>query len=111
MRIQGVTSLAAGETNNNVLAGGAFEFIKRPARVRFWVVGDAAGEVRATIQIGTQILMEESPVSRAARFPVYNEDLTAEDIAMATDRLKLQVRNTGAGANNVFWAVEVTEVA
>jgi hypothetical protein len=111
MKIQGVTNLAAGAINVNVLQGSAFEFIKRPSRVRFWVVGNAAGEPRVTIQSGSEVLMEESPISRANRFPIYDQDLTAEDIAMPGDRLKLQVRNTGAGANDTFWMVEVTPVA
>lgn len=111
MKIQGVTSVAAGAINNNVLSGSAFEFIRRKSIVRFYVVGDAAGESRATIQSGSEVLLEESPISRAARVPVIPDDLTVEDVAMPNDRLKLALRNTGAGANNVFWAVEIREVA
>lgn len=109
--IAGVTNLAAGAANNNVLAGSAFEFVKRPSRVRFYVVGNAAGDPRATIQSGSDVLMEESPVSRANRVPVVPDDLTVEDVAMPGDRLKLAIRNTGAGAVDTFWRVEVTEVA
>jgi hypothetical protein len=111
MKIQGVNSIAAGASNNNVLSGSVFEFIKVPSMVRFYAVGDAAGELRVTIQSGTDVLLEESPISRQARFPVVPDDLTAEDAAMPGDRLKLAVRNTGAGANNLFWAVDVTPLA
>lgn len=111
MVIQGVTTLAAGAVNINVLAGSAFEFIRRPGRARFYVVGDAAGAARATIQSGSDVMMEESPVSRAARVPVIPDDLTAEDVVMPNDRLKLAIRNTGAGPIDVFWRVEVIEVA
>jgi len=107
MKIQGVTSIAAGAANVNVLSGSAFEFIKWPSLVRFYTVGDAAGELRVTIQSGSDVLMEESPISRAARVPVVPDDLTVEDVAEPGDRLKVAVRNTGAGANNLFWAVEV----
>lgn len=110
MKIQGVTNVAAGGSNNNVLAGSAFEFVKRPSLVRFYVVGNAAGDQRVTIQSGSEVLMEESPVSRAARFPVIPDDLVCEDIAMPGDRLKLAIRNTGAGAVDTFWAVEVREL-
>jgi len=107
-KIQGVTSIAASPaSNNNVLAGSAFEFVKVPSLVRFYAVGDAAGELRVTIQSGSDVLLEESPVSRAARVPIVPDDLTVEDVAEPGDRLKLAVRNTGAGANNLFWAVEV----
>lgn len=111
MRIQGVTNLAANASNSNVLAGSSFEFIKRPTRVRFFIVGDAAGGIRATVQSGSDVLMEESPVSRAARFPVNPDDLTCEDVAMPGDRLKLALRNVTAGALDTFWAVEAHEVA
>lgn len=111
MKIQGVTNLAAGAANNNVLAGSAFEFVGRQSLVRFWAVGDAAGAARATIQSGSDVMMEESPISRAARFPVYQDDLTAEDVAMPGDRLKLALRNTGGVAIDVFWQVEVREIA
>lgn len=110
MKIQGVTNLLAGAANVNVLAGSAFEFMSRPSLVRFYVVGDAAGAARATIQSGSDVMMEESPISRAARFPVTPDDLTAEDVAMAGDRLKLALRNTGGVAIDVFWAVEAQEV-
>lgn len=111
MRIQGVTNTAAGGSNNNVLSGSAFEFVKRPSRVRFYIVGDAAGEQRVTVQAGAEVLLEESPVSRAARVPLVPDDLTIEDVAMPGDRLKVAVRNTGAGANNLFWAVDIQEIA
>lgn len=111
MKIQGVTSVAAGGSNVNVLSGSAFEFIKRPSRVAFYIVGDAAGEMRATVQSGAEVLMEEAPISRAARVPVVPDDLTVQDVAMPGDRLKLALRNTGAGANNTFWAVQIDEIA
>lgn len=108
MRIQGVTNLAAGASNPNVLAGSAFEFARVPSIVRFYVVGNAAGEQRVSISSGTDILLEESSVSRAARMPVIPDDLTVEDVAAAGDRLKLAIRNTGVGAVDTFWAVDIT---
>lgn len=110
MKIQNVTTLAAGAVNNNVLAGSAFEFVSRQALVRFYAVGDAAGVARATIQSGSDVMMEESPISRAARFPITPDDLTAEDIALPGDRLKLAIRNTGGAPIDVFWAVEIHEL-
>lgn len=107
MKIQGVTNIAAGAANNNVLSGSAFEFVKTHSLVRFYIVGDATGELRATVQSGSDVLMEESPISRAARVPIVPDDLTVEDVAEAGDRLKLAARNTGAAARDLFWAVEV----
>lgn len=107
MKLSGVTNILANATNPNVLAGSVLEFVQRPSIVKFWVVGDAGGAARATITSGTDVLMEESPVSRAARMPLYNDDLTAQDAAVPPDRLKLALRNTSGAAIDVFWAVEV----
>lgn len=109
--IAGVTSLAAGASNNNVLAGSAFEFTARPSVVRFYGTGDAAGLIRVTLQSGTDVLMEESPISRANRFPIKPDDLMAEDVAAPGDRLKLAVRNTAGVAADLFWRVEVEDLA
>jgi hypothetical protein len=106
--IQGVTNIAAGASNPNVLAGSAFEFLGYHAKVNIAIVGDAGGNFRATVQSGTDVLLEESPVSRAARIPVWPDDYGLEDIAGAGDRLKIAVRNVSAGALDVFWAVKVT---
>lgn len=111
MRIQSVTNLAAGASTPNALAGSAFEFIKAPSLVRFYVVGDAAGAIRVGISSGSDILLEESPVSRAARMPVIPDDLTVEDVAAPGDRLRISIRNPSAGALDTFWAVEITPLA
>lgn len=111
MRHQGVTNLAAAASNANVLSGSMVEFVERPSRVRFFIVGDAAGEGRASVQIGTRGVMNESPLNRAARFPLVPDDLTCEDVALPGQRITLALRNTGAGANNTFWAVEVLPIA
>lgn len=108
--IQGVTSTAAGASTANVLSGSAYEYLPFNARVDIAVVGDAAGEQRVTVQSGSDVLMEESPVSRQARVPVWPDDFSLSDVAEAGDRLKIQVRNTGAGANNLFWAVRITPI-
>lgn len=111
MRMQGVTNLAAGASTPNALAGLQGELVKRPSRVRFYIVGDAAGAARATVQSGTDVLMEEAPISRAARVPIIPDDLTVEDIAMTNDRLKIGLRNTGGAAIDIFWAVDSKEIA
>lgn len=110
-RAANVTSTAAGATNENILTGTNCEWTARPSRVRFFLVGDAAGEGRAAIEIGGRSIMRESPLSRQARHPLKPDDLTHEDIAMPGEQIVVRYRNTGAGANNLFWAVEVDPVA
>lgn len=106
MKKQGVTSVAANGVSGNVLAGSIVELINRPSQVRFYVVGAATG-LKATINSGAETLMEESDVSQANRFPIDPDDLVVRDVAMPGDRLGLNLRNTTAGALNVFWAVDV----
>ena len=108
--IQGVTSTGAGAITPNVLAGSVYEYLPFNAQLEFGIVGDAAGEQRVTVLSGSDNVLEESPVSRAARFPVYPDDFTLIDIARAGERIVVRVRNTGAGANNLFWAVRITPV-
>lgn len=111
MRAANVTSVAAGATNENVLTGTNVEWTARPSRVRFYFIGDAAGEGRLAVEIGGRSIMRESPMSRLAVHPRKPDDLTIEDIAMPGEQIVCRLRNTGAGANNVFWAVEVDPVA
>jgi len=106
--IQGVTALLTGTTNNNVLAGSIYEYLPFNAQVDIAVVGDAAGELRIAVNSGSDTLLEESPISRANRVPIFPDDYSLTDIAMAGDRLKIAARNTGAGTNNLFWAVRIT---
>lgn len=105
--IRGVTNLAAGASNVNVLAGSAFEFLPSNSRVSFGITGDAAGAARATVQSGSDVMLEESPISRAARVPIWPDDYDLTDMALAGDRLKIAVRNTGGVAIDVFWSVKI----
>jgi len=108
--IKGVTNTAAGATNINVLAGSVYEYLPYNARLEFGIVGDAAGEQRVTILSGSDTILEESPVSRQARFPVYPDDFGLVDVAAAGERLVVRVRNTGVGANNLFWSLRITPI-
>lgn len=108
--IQGVSSTAAGATTQNVLTGSVYEYLPFNARLEFGIVGDAAGEGRVTVLSGSDTVLEESSVSRQARFPVYPDDFSLVDVARAGERVVVRHRNTGAGANNLFWAVRITPI-
>lgn len=106
--IQGVTSTAAGATTQNVMTGSVYEYLPFNARIEFGIVGDAAGEGRVTVLSGSDTVLEESSISRQARFPVYPDDFSLVDVAQAGERLVIRHRNTGVGANNLFWAARIT---
>jgi len=106
--IQGATSIAAGATNSNVLSGSIYEYLPFNARLSFGIVGDSSGELRATITSGSDVLLEESSISRANRFPLNPDDFTLHDVAAAGERVVIKGRNTGAGANTLFWVLNIT---
>ena len=107
--LQGNVSVAAGAVNPNVIAGSAFEFPDRNYYGRLAFTAEAAGESRLTVQVGSAVHMEESPVSRANRVPILPDDLVlARFPCPRGKRIILKVRNTGAGANVVFWNLELT---
>ena len=105
--LQGVQSTAGGLTTPNVLAGSLYEFAPYDAFVEFGLTAEAAGESRVTVSTGQQVVMEESPVSRLARIPVYPDDYTISDMVAMGERIIIKHRNTGVAANNLFWAIKI----
>jgi len=107
--LQGNVSVAAGAINANVIAGSVYEFPEQNFYGRLAFTADAAGESRLTVQVGSKVQLEESPVSRANRMPLLPDDvLLARFPIPRGKRLVLKVRNTGVGANTVFWNLELT---
>lgn len=109
MNMQGSTSVGAGATNDNILAGQQWEFLPFNALLEFGLVGDANGrDLRVSVYSGNDTLLEESPVSFANRMPVYPDDFTLKDFVAAGARMKVRVRNTNAGAVVLNWTIRVT---
>lgn len=107
--IQGVTSIAAGSTNSNVLSGSVYEYLPADCHVEIAVVGDTAGDLRATVMSGSDTLLQESPISRQNRMPIYPDDFSLSDFASGGERLVIAARNTDTvNAENLFWAVKIT---
>lgn len=109
MRVQGSTSVAANGSSGNVLSGKVLEIVQRPSKVRVFATAAAAGIV-GSFTSGNELVMEESAISQANRFPLDPDDKCVEDVAMPGDRLSLSFRNTTGGALVVYWAVDVLNV-
>lgn len=105
--MQGVTSTAAGASTANVLTGQAYERAPFSGGVRFYVTGDSSGEQRVTVIIGGRLIMQEAPLSRQARPPLIPDDFLIAAPVRRGEQIVLNVRNTGAGSNNLFWRVEL----
>ncbi|MGH7177137.1 MAG: hypothetical protein ACREJC_07150 [Tepidisphaeraceae bacterium] len=103
----GPLSVAANATNDNVLANSQFEYLPYNARLDFGFCGSAAG-LQADVYSGQDIVCESFALNANNRIPISPDDFTLRDIAAAGDRLKARIKNTTAGALNVFWSVIIT---
>lgn len=105
--IQKEESIAANATNSNLISGSSFEFLRGNAVVSIALVGSATGLV-ASIQSGSDIVLEEAPLLVKTTMPTIPDDFYYNDVGVAGDRLVIRVRNTTAGALTVRAIVQVT---
>jgi hypothetical protein len=109
--ISDTRSLGANATIDNVLAGSQFEFLPFDAMLQFGIVGAGAlGAILADVYSGQDVLMESAPISILARFPVFPDDFTLDDVAAAGERIKVRLRNTTGAAVVVNTAVKITPI-
>jgi len=107
--IQKETSVAAGAVNDNLLSGSAFEYLRAPAVISVACVASATGAF-ITIQIGPQILLEESPPTVKTSMPVVPDDFLYQAAGAPGDRLVIRFRNPTGGALTARAVVQVTDV-
>jgi len=107
--IQKEVALAANETNENVLSGSAFEFLRRNSIVSAGAVGSATG-LYVTVQSGGDIVLEESPADIKTSFPTIPDEMFYNDVGTAGERLVIRVRNSTAGALTIRVLVQITEL-
>lgn len=105
--IQKETSIPANSSNENILSGSAFEFLRGNAVVSIGLTGSATGLV-ANIQSGADIVLEESPLDIQTRFPKIPDEMYYNDVGVLGDRLVIRVRNTTGGALTVRAIVQIT---
>lgn len=103
-------SVAAG-ASINPLSGSQYEYLPFNALVEIGVTS-SVNLVLATVSSGSDILMEEGPVTLGSAdvFPRYPDEYTLQDVAAAGDRLKINIRNTNAGAATVMTSVRITPI-
>lgn len=90
------TVVATTATNDNVLSGSAFEYMRGPGIVSAACVTTAAGGF-VTINSGPDIILEESPCPVNAAWPLIPDQFYFNWGAAAGDRLVVRVRNTTGG--------------
>lgn len=110
--IQDQVSVAASSVVDNVLTGSQYEFLPDDSSIEFGLVGDAnAADLRLDVFSGSDTLAENMQPSAQNRIPVFPDDFTLTDVAVAGERLKVRVRNVNAGAARVlFFSVRITPI-
>lgn len=102
--LNGQLSVAAGAVVPNLITGSIWEFADRNYYGRLAVTGDAAFAMRLTVQAGPRTQLEESQISGANRPPILPDDMLISRFPIPKGaRIVLKARNTGAGANTIFW--------
>lgn len=105
--IQKEISVAGNATNDNLLSGSAFEFLRGNAIVSLGLTGSATGLV-ASVQSGADIVLEESPILVKTTMPTIPDDMYYNDVGVLGDRLVVRVRNTTGGALTVRLVAQIT---
>jgi hypothetical protein len=105
--IQKEVSIAAGAVTDNLLAGSAFEFLRNNSLVSMGLTQSATG-MFATIQSGSDIVVEEFSPAIATRFPIIPDEMYYSDVGAAGDRLVIRVRNPTGGALTARAIVQIT---
>lgn len=90
-------SVPANSTNPNLLAGSTFEYARQRAVLSFGVTQAATGNF-VTINVGSDVVVEEFAPPIATVYPVIPDQFYAQDVAEQGDRLIVQVRNSTGGA-------------
>lgn len=109
--VQNRITIAGLGVNDNVLSGSQFEFLPYDAALEFGLNGDANGaDLRVDVYSGSDVLLENAPMSTQNRVPVYPDDYQLNDVAAAGERLKIRVRNTNAAARDIIFALKITRI-
>lgn len=100
-------SVAANASVANVFSGNQYEYLMRPARVEFGLVGSAVG-LNASVSTGTDILQNDQEVSAQNRLPIYPDDFTLTDVVGPGERIVVGYRNTTGAAITAFTICRIT---
>lgn len=101
--LQGLTTVTTGLAVN-AIAGQLYERMPYSGSIRVLAAGDATGDGRATLYAGSRVLMPESPISRAARFPIDPDDVLLPNANVpGGQQLVLNCRAAGAGTSIFYW--------
>jgi len=102
-----VESVAANTTTANILAGKTMEFVPEASVVQIGICASAVG-LRASVVIGSEVVVDDQEVSAANHMPLFPDDILAEGGAFPGDRITIRLRNTTGGALTGFTKVNLS---
>lgn len=109
-RVSRTTAVGIGATVDNALSGTLFEFAPDTSVVSFYAL-TSAGDVRATIIVGTDVVADDAQL-QVGTVIVVPDARIGQHGAFRGERVTLRLRQVaGAGAVNVVWAVDFEPVA
>lgn len=103
------TSIAANTTSANLLAGDINEFLGRASVVSLFTTGAAVG-LRAQLLIGSDVTIDDQPISDANRFPIAPDDFLSRGGGLQGDRLTLRFRNTTGAPIIARWRLGIESI-
>ena len=76
------------------LQGNQYEYLPFNALVEFAIVSNAS-TILATVYSGSDVLQQSGAVTTKATSPLYPDDFLLSDVAMAGERISVELRETG----------------
>jgi len=100
-------SVPANSTIDNVVTGSIYEFMPFNAAINLGITAESTGVV-ATVNTGSDVLLEESPVNIIAAFPKIPDEMDLQDRSLAGERLVVRLRNTTGAAITARMLAQIT---
>lgn len=90
-------SVPATTTDPNLFDGSTFEYARQRSVLSFGSTQAATGNFH-TLNVGSDVVVEEFVPPILTRYPIIPDEFYAQDVAEQGDRLSLAARNSTAGA-------------
>lgn len=91
------------------LQGSQFEYLAQASVVQMAIMAAAGIEVDASVNFGSQVVMESSQIDeKAVTLPLTDEDYQIKDVVGAGQRLGIALRETGGAGGDVRGLVTIT---
>lgn len=98
--IQAEVALLTATANANIFSGSAFEFSRGRNLLSLGITQSATG-LKATIQSGSDVILEESDPFVLGTLPIVPDHMFYNDVMENGDRLRVAVRNPTGGTLTV----------